>query len=75
MIMGGLMAVIVVGGNAVIAPLTGTGIVTVMNLVGMMGSALVIDAIGFLGIEVKPVTVSKITGMLLMIAGTAIISL
>jgi transporter family-2 protein len=75
MIMGGLMSIVVVGGNAVIAPLIGTGISTVMNLVGMMGSALLIDAIGFLGIEKKPVTISKITGMLLMIAGTAVISL
>jgi uncharacterized membrane protein YdcZ (DUF606 family) len=33
------------------------------------------DAIGFLGIDKKPVTISKITGMLLMITGTALISL
>ena len=37
-------------------------------------SGLVIDAAGFLGIEKKPVTLRKIAGMLLMLAGTALIS-
>ena len=72
---GGLMALVVVGGNAITGPVLGTGIVTMMNLFGMMASGLVIDATGFLGIEVKPVTVSKIAGMGLMLAGTALISL
>jgi uncharacterized membrane protein YdcZ (DUF606 family) len=30
--------------------------------------------VGFLGIEKKPVTLRKIMGMLLMLAGTAVIS-
>ena len=72
---GGLMALVVVGGNAITGPVLGTGIVTMMNLFGMMASGLVIDATGFLGIEKKPVTVSKIAGMVLMLAGTALISL
>ena len=41
----------------------------------MMGMALYVDAIGFLGIDRKPVTVSKFAGMILMTAGTAVISL
>ena len=75
MLSGGLMALVVVGGNAVTGPVLGTGVVTMMNLFGMMASGLVIDATGFLGIEVKPVTVSKLAGMALMLAGTALISL
>ena len=75
MLSGGLMALVVVGGNAITGPVLGTGVVTMMNLFGMMASGLIIDAAGFLGIEVKPVTFSKIAGMALMLAGTALISL
>jgi transporter family-2 protein len=72
---GGLMALVVVGGNAITGPVLGTGVVTIMNLFGMMASGLVIDATGFLGINKKPVTAVKVFGMLLMLAGTAMISL
>lgn len=75
MVTGGALSIVVVLGNAVTAPLLGTGIVTILNLIGMMGAGLLIDAVGFLGIEKKPVTFSKSIGMLLMIGGTAIISL
>ena len=74
MVTGGLFALTVVSGNAAIAPVLGTGLVTILNLIGMMVIGLVIDATGFLGIEKKPVTLKKIAGMLLMLAGTAIIS-
>lgn len=71
---GGLFALTVVSGNAAVAPVLGTGLSTITNLIGMMASGLAIDAVGFLGIEKKPVTFKKITGMLLMLAGTALIS-
>ena len=74
-LMGGLMALVVVGGNAVTGPILGTGMVTMMNLFGMMASGLVVDATGFLGLEKKPVTFRKLLGMALMLAGTAMISL
>lgn len=72
---GGLMALVVVGGNAITGPVLGTGVVTMMNLFGMMASSLIIDATGFLGIAKKPVTPGKLGGMLLMLIGTALISL
>ena len=74
MVTGGLFALTVVSGNAAVAPVLGTGLNTIMNLIGMMASGLVIDAVGFLGISKKPVTFRKIAGMLLMLAGTALIS-
>jgi transporter family-2 protein len=74
MITGGVFALIVVSGNAAVAPVLGTGLNTIMNLIGMMASGLAIDAAGFLGIEKKPVTLRKVIGMLLMLAGTALIS-
>lgn len=72
---GGLMALVVVGGNAITGPVLGTGMVTMMNLFGMMAAGLAVDATGFLGIDKKPVTFRKIFGMALMLAGTAMISL
>jgi len=75
MIYGGTLAVVVVGGNAIAANILGTGLVNILNLTGMMATSLVIDAIGFLGIPKKPVTVYKVIGMLMIIAGAAVISL
>lgn len=74
MVTGGLFALTVVCGNAAVAPILGTGLVTILNLIGMMAAGLAIDAAGFLGIEKKPVTVRKVTGMLLMLTGTVLIS-
>lgn len=75
MISGGALAIVIVGGNAIAAPMLGTGIVTILNLVAMMAVSLIIDAAGFLGIEKKPITMPKIGGMLLLVAGAALISL
>lgn len=74
MITGGLFALTVVSGNAAVAPVLGTGPVTILNLLGMIGAGLVVDATGFLGIEKKRITLKKIAGMLLMLAGTSMIS-
>lgn len=71
---GGLLSVTIVCGNAFVAPVLGTGLSAITNLIGMIGSGLVIDATGFLGIEKKPVTFRKVAGMVLMLAGTALIS-
>ena len=75
MVIGGAFGAFIVLANAAIAPVLGTGLSTVMNLVGMMSAGLIIDARGFLGIEKKPVTPVKVTGMVIMILGTYIITL
>lgn len=74
MFAGGAISIVIVCGNAVAAPVLGTGVVAILNLVGMMGTSLLIDATGFLGIEKQPVTLAKAVGMLLMIGGAAIIT-
>lgn len=71
---GGALAILIVGSNAIAAPMLGTGVVTILNLVGMMAAGLLIDAVGFLGIEKQPVTIPKITGMLFMLLGAALIT-
>lgn len=75
MVYGGTLAVVVVGGNTVAANVLGTGLVNILNLAGMMSMSLFVDAIGLLGIAKKPVTLMKLIGMGMIIAGAAIISL
>ena len=75
MIVGGALAFVIVGGNAFAASALGTGIATIMIMVGAIATGLIIDATGYLGIEKKPVTAKKIVGMLLLIGGAALISL
>ena len=72
-LMGGVLAVVIVGSNAISAPIIGTGIVTILNLIGQMSTGLAIDMVGFLGIEKKPITAKKVNGIITMIAGTVII--
>lgn len=71
---GGIAGVIIVGSNAIAAPIIGAGMVNILNLIGEMGGGLYYDSIGFLGIEEKPVTAKKVRGVLLMIIGTTLIS-
>lgn len=73
-LIGGVFAVMIVGGNAVAAPRLGTGVVTIMNLTSMMITGLILDMIGFLGIEKKPATFIKVFGIVLIITGAALIS-
>ncbi len=75
MIAGGAIAFVIVGGNAFAGSVLGTGIATIMIMVGAMATGLVIDATGCLGIQKKPVTAGKLAGMALLIAGAALISL
>lgn len=74
MLCGGPLAIFIVGGNAIAAPVLGTGMVTILNLLGMMVSGLIIDATGFLGIAKKRVTARKVIGMVIMLAGTFVIT-
>lgn len=75
MLTGGSLGVVIVGTNSITAPLIGAGMVSIMNLIGFMIGGLFIDATGFLGIDRKPVTVTKIIGVLAMIGGTVIITM
>ena len=74
MITGGLFGTVIVGGNCITAPLLGTGVVSIMNLVGSNFGGLAIDAVGFLGIEKKRVTAIKLVGVLAMFAGMYMVS-
>lgn len=72
--MGGICSFTIVGGNVILQMLMGTGLAAILNILGQTVGGIVIDATGFLGIKKKPVTARKIIGLLVMVAGTALIS-
>lgn len=74
MFTGGFCAATIVGCNAIIAPIIGAGMSTLMNLLAQMAGGLLYDAVGFLGIEKKAITKNKVIGMVSMIFGTVIIT-
>lgn len=71
---GGICSFTIVGGNVILQMLMGTGLAAILNILGQTAGGIVIDATGFLGIQKKPVTARKIIGLLVMVAGTALIS-
>jgi len=72
---GGFCGVACVGANVMLARVFGTGMAVVVTLIGQIGGGIVVDRIGFLGIEKKPVTVRKLAGFALVIAGAVLIRL
>ncbi len=71
---GGVFAIIIVGGNVIIAQILGTGLSLILNITGQTFGGVVVDAVGFLGIEKKPVTLIKVLGIIVMIAGIVLVN-
>lgn len=69
MFTGGLYGVFIVGSNAALATMVGTGLTVILNVTGQTFGGVVVDAVGFLGIEKKPVSLIKIVGIVAMIIG------
>lgn len=72
---GGFLGAAFVFGNAFLAPVIGTGLTVMVVLLGLMAGSLIIDHFGLLGARRKPVTALQAVGLLLMIAGVALIRL
>lgn len=72
---GGVLAVIIVGLNALTAPIIGAGIVAILNQVAQIAAGIIIDITGFLGIDKKPITSKKVFGIISLIIGTVLIAL
>lgn len=72
---GGAYGVFIVGGNVVLAHILGTGMSLILNITGQTFGGVIVDTIGFMGIEKKPVTMAKLTGIVIMIAGICIVNM
>ncbi|MFD1471818.1 DMT family transporter [Companilactobacillus mishanensis] len=72
---GGLIGALYVLGNVYLVPQVGTGLAVVIVLVGLMAGSLLIDQFGLLQSQRNPITPIKIIGILIMVAGVALIRL
>ena len=72
---GGLCGAIIVFGNAWLVPKVGVGVFTMALLVGQLGLSMLMEHRGWLGAPRKRVSWLQIVGILLMLAGVALIRL
>lgn len=72
---GGSLGAAYVYGNALLAPILGTGLTVMVVLLGMMIGSLLFDQFGLLGTRRKPVTALQVGGLVLMAVGVAVIRL
>ena len=72
---GGLCGAIIVLGNASLVAHVGVGVFVMALLVGQLGLSMLMEHFGWLGAPRKRITLTKIIGILLMLAGVALIRL
>ena len=72
---GGLCGAVIVFGNAWLVPKVGVGVFTMALLVGQLGLSTLMEHYGWLGAPRKRITWPQIIGILLMLAGVALIRL
>lgn len=73
-LLGGLTGGLWVAMSAIAVGRIGAGTVAAATVTGQLVSALVIDQFGWFGIEQRPVTVLRIAGVLLLVAGTILVA-
>jgi len=67
---GGLAGALYVGSIVWTVRALGAGGLTAVTIAGQLGVAIVIDHFGWLGVERSPITVAKVSGVVLLAAGT-----
>lgn len=66
---GGLFGVLIVTGFATVVPVLGVTESTLIYILGSLAAALAIDAFGLLGAPQIPVTLTRISGIVLAVVG------
>jgi bacterial/archaeal transporter family-2 protein len=67
---GGLAGALYVGSIVFTVRALGATGLTAVTIAGQLGVAIVIDHFGWLGVEKSPITVAKVSGVLLLAVGT-----
>jgi transporter family-2 protein len=70
---GGLLGVAYVSTVLVTVRTLGAGGVTAATIAGQLTLSVVIDRLGWLGVEQKPISVARVVGVLLLAAGVTLI--
>lgn len=73
--LGGVLGATIIFSMALLGPIIGTGVTVVATLLGMMLASLLIDAFGLLNSTRREVRLPQIVGLLVIIAGVALIRL
>lgn len=72
---GGVLGALFVYGNATLAPILGTGVTVVVVLLGQLAGSLAVDQFGLLGSNRRPVRAIQLCGLVVLMAGAAIMRL
>jgi bacterial/archaeal transporter family-2 protein len=67
---GGFVGALYVGSIVFTVRALGAGGLTALTIAGQLGLAMVIDHFGWLGVERSPITVAKVSGVILLAVGT-----
>jgi len=71
---GGLLGAFYVGTATYVGPRLGAVLLLALTLAGQMVASLVVDHYGLLGFAQQPITLTKIAGVLLLVAGIGLIA-
>lgn len=72
-VLGGAIGVIFVAGSIVVAPVIGVALFFVCVVAGQLIGASLADHLGAFGMEVKPLSLMKGAGLLLVVAGAVLV--
>ncbi len=72
-LLGGALGAAYVFSALVLVSQVGAGAVAAATVTGQLTTSVVLDQIGFLGLEQQPITVTRAAGVLLLLAGTYLI--
>ena len=72
-LLGGVLGAAYVFSALVLVSQIGAGAVAAATVTGQLTTSVVLDQIGFLGLEQQPITGTRVAGILLLLAGTYLI--
>lgn len=72
---GGLIGVCIVVGQTLMVKHIGVGLLTILNIFGMLACSVVIDHFGLLGAEKRPINLQKAIGLVMVIGGIILINI
>jgi bacterial/archaeal transporter family-2 protein len=72
-LLGGVLGAAYVFSALVLVSEIGAGPVAAATVTGQLTTSVVLDRIGFLGLEREPITAEKVIGILLLLAGTYLV--
>jgi transporter family-2 protein len=72
-LLGGVLGAAYVFSALVLVSEIGAGAVAAATVTGQLTTSVILDRIGFLGLEQTPITASRIAGVVLLLAGTYLV--